>query len=41
MIHMAATEAEAAPVMGEIDIVYGWKFPALAYARAPAWRGIR
>jgi len=34
-IHVAATEAEATPVMGEIDIVYGWKFPPSLYARAP------
>jgi glyoxylate/hydroxypyruvate reductase A len=42
VIHMAATEAEAAPVMGEIDIVYGWKFPASLYARAPrlAWHQV-
>ena len=26
-VHPAATEAEAAAVIGEIDIVYGWKFP--------------
>ena len=35
-IHTAATEAEAAAVIGEVDIVYGWKFPASLYARAPA-----
>ena len=34
-IHPAVTEAEAAAVIGEIDIVYGWKFPASLYAKAP------
>jgi phosphoglycerate dehydrogenase-like enzyme len=34
-IHPAASEAEAAAVIGEIDIVYGWKFPASLYAKAP------
>jgi len=34
-VHLAATEAEAAAVIGEIDIVYGWKFPASLYAKAP------
>jgi glyoxylate/hydroxypyruvate reductase len=33
-IHTAASEAEAASVIGEIDIVYGWKFPASLYAKA-------
>ena len=41
-IHTAATEAEAAAVVGEVDVVYGWKFPASLYARAPrlAWQQV-
>jgi phosphoglycerate dehydrogenase-like enzyme len=41
-IHIAATEAEAAAVAGEIDIVYGWKFPSSLYARTPrlAWHQV-
>ena len=34
-IHRAASEAEAAAVIGEVDIVYGWKFPSSLYAKAP------
>jgi len=41
-IHTAATEAEAAAVVGEVDVVYGWKFPASLYARAPrlSWQQV-
>src|SRR5262245_51213320 len=33
-IHTATSEAEAVSVIGDIDILYGWKFPASLYAKA-------
>ena len=38
-VHACASEAAAAPVIGDTDVVYAWQFPPSLYARAPrlAW----
>ena len=38
-IHVAASPDDAAKVVGEADVVWGWKFPPALYAKAPrlAW----
>jgi len=34
-LHAAATVDEAVPVLGDVDVLYAWRFPPALYAKAP------
>ena len=39
VVHVATTPAEAAGALGEVDVLYAWRFPPALYAKTPrlAW----
>jgi len=40
-VRVCATEAEAASVVGEVDVVYAWHFPPALYGKAPRLRWLQ
>jgi phosphoglycerate dehydrogenase-like enzyme len=40
-VHAAATPAEAAAVLGEVEALFAWKFPPDLYAKAPRLRWVQ
>src|SRR6185503_18125885 len=40
-IHACTTEAEAAAVIGDVEVAYAWKLPPMLYGKAPKLRWLQ
>ena len=40
-VHVCATEAEAAAVIGDVQVAYAWKLPPVLYGKAPRLRWLQ